>query len=68
MKLSAATLMAAEMRAFMAEQHADQEWLEWSRLAVHRGVQCDTPQALRKLVRLIEVAPGVIVVREGESE
>lgn len=43
MKPSAATLLAAEMRAFVADSHAAAEWLEWARASVHRGVRCDVP-------------------------
>lgn len=61
MKLSAATLMAAEMRAFMAQENADLEWLEWCRVAVARGVRCDTKQAMCSVRRRLEVVPGFFV-------
>jgi hypothetical protein len=37
---SVAALLAAEMIAFQAEERAHEAWLEWSRQAVRRGVQC----------------------------
>lgn len=63
MKLSAATLMAAETRAFMAQESADLEWIEWCRLAVSRGVRFDLdPGTLREVPRVVQVAPGVVVL------
>lgn len=35
-----AALLAAELIANDAEERADRAWLEWSRQAVRRGVQC----------------------------
>lgn len=36
-----ARIIAAEMMARLSEEHADDAWLHWCRVATGKGVRCD---------------------------
>ena len=68
-RVSVSALLAAEMRAHVAESIADAEWIEWVRVAVAGGVRCDVSLAsLRQIPRqIVEVAPGTIIYIDKEK-
>lgn len=53
-----------EAHAVETQLLADEAWINYAREAVRAGVRCDVePRALKALSWIVEVSPGVCVLR-----